>query len=84
MFLKEIIMAKHLCTIIAGTGSYIPTRRILNSYFLDVDFYGPDKERIKHTKGDKKGQITPASEIIHKFWEITGIKERRYADDRIC
>ncbi|UCH84660.1 MAG: ketoacyl-ACP synthase III [Candidatus Latescibacterota bacterium] len=58
-------------TTIVGTGSYIPTRRIPNSYFLDREFYDPDGNRI-----DRDG-----AEVIEKFEAITGIKERRYVTD---
>ncbi len=58
-------------TIISGSGSYIPTEKILNSQFLDRDFYSPDGEKLSQ----------PNEEIIEKFYEITGIKERRYVTD---
>jgi 3-oxoacyl-[acyl-carrier-protein] synthase III len=58
-------------SIITGTGSYIPTRKIVNAYFLDHDFYGADGKKLAR----------PNAEIIAKFQEITGIQERRYVTD---
>ena len=54
--------------VIAGSGSYIPTRKISNDYFLNHTFYGTDGIRL-----DKANE-----EIIRKFKDITGISERRY------
>jgi len=64
-------MDKKIYTVIVGTGSYVPTRIITNDYFLDAEFYDP---------ADNKRFETPNSEIIRKFFEITNIEERRYAD----
>ncbi|UCG53436.1 MAG: ketoacyl-ACP synthase III [Candidatus Latescibacterota bacterium] len=58
-------------TAITGTGCYIPTERIFNSYFLDHEFYDEGGQRIDRT----------AQEIIEKFEAITEIKERRYVTD---
>ncbi len=57
--------------IITGTGSYIPTRKVDNSYFLENEFFSIDGKRIPKSN----------EEIIRKFQEITCIKERRYATD---
>jgi 3-oxoacyl-[acyl-carrier-protein] synthase-3 len=57
--------------IITGTGSYIPTRKVDNSYFLKNEFYSGEGKRIPRSN----------EEIIRKFQEITCIKERRYATD---
>ena len=65
-------MDKKIYTVIAGTGSYIPGRIITNDFFLDAEFYDP----ATNTKFE-----TPNSEIIRKFYEITNIEERRYAED---
>ena len=62
---------KKIYSIIKATGSYIPTRIIKNSYFLNQTFYETDGTRI-----DK-----PAEEIIEKFNKITDIEERRYVTD---
>jgi len=59
-------------TVITGTGSCIPSRKIPNEAFLDHTFYR------------EAGQPYPAGEtarIVAKFAEITGISERRYATD---
>jgi 3-oxoacyl-[acyl-carrier-protein] synthase III len=57
--------------IITGTGSYIPTQKIENLYFLDHTFYSPDGQKLEK----------PNADIIKKFTEITCIKERRYVTD---
>ena len=64
-------MNNKLSTLITASGSYIPTRAIKNEAFLNSFFY------------DHKGQplAKDNSEIIRKFEEITGIKERRYVTD---
>ena len=66
-------MEHSLCTIISGTGSYIPDRVVPNSDFLSNAFLERDG-----TPFDKSNE-----ETIQKFREITGIEERRYADDNI-
>lgn len=58
-------------SVITGTGSYIPSRRIKNENFLSTEFYDTDGTRL-----DKANQ-----EIIDKFLEITTIAERRYISD---
>jgi len=57
-------------TIITGTGSYIPNARILNSDFLKSTFYETNGSALL------KDSLT----ITEKFSEITGIRERRYAE----
>ena len=64
-------MNKKIYTVIVGTGSYVPTRVIANDYFLDAEFYDPSTNQKFET---------PNSEIIRKFFEITNIEERRYAE----
>lgn len=66
-------MAKTLRSIITGTGSYIPPNKVTNQDFLDRRFLNADGSPFDKTN----------EEIIQKFEEITGIKERRYADDDI-
>jgi 3-oxoacyl-[acyl-carrier-protein] synthase III len=56
-------------TVIAGTGSHIPTQVVQNDHFLGHEFHGPDGRPI-----DK-----PNEEILRQFESITGIRERRYA-----
>ncbi|WP_340106967.1 3-oxoacyl-ACP synthase III family protein [Rhodohalobacter sp. 8-1] len=58
-------------TIITGTGSYIPDNVVTNEDFLDNKFLQKNGEPF-----DKSNR-----EIIEKFQQITGIRERRYADD---
>ena len=64
-------MNKKVYTVIVGTGSYIPGRIIANDFFLNAEFYDPAT--------NKRFEI-PNSEIIRKFYEITNIEERRYAE----
>jgi len=67
-------MNKNTYSIIAGTGSYIPTRTVPNENFLGNEFYDSDGRKL-----DRANQ-----EIIEKFGKITGIAERRYvADDLV-
>jgi 3-oxoacyl-[acyl-carrier-protein] synthase-3 len=58
-------------TVIAGTGSHIPSVVVPNQHFLGYDFHGPDQKRI-----DKSN-----AEILRQFESITGIRERRYGPD---
>ncbi|NOQ27928.1 MAG: ketoacyl-ACP synthase III [Bacteroidales bacterium] len=68
-------MSKSIYSVITGTGSYIPTRRIKNEDFLNVEFFESNGLKI-----EKSNQ-----EIIDKFLEITTIAERRYVtDDLSC
>jgi len=64
-------MESQVYAVITGTGSYIPPQTIPNSNFLSNTFF------------DKNGEPYDRSneEIVQKFEEITGIKERRYAAD---
>ena len=64
-------MKKKRYSVISGTGSYIPENKVTNDSFLQNEFLTTEGEKIK---ADNK-------EIISKFEEITGIKERRYAED---
>ena len=58
-------------SIITGTGSYIPDVVIANSSFLNNEFFEAD--------GSTTGKSNHV--VIQKFTEITGIKERRYAQE---
>ena len=58
-------------TVIAGTGSHIPSVVVPNEHFLDSDFHGPDQKRIDRSN----------DEILRQFEAITGIRERRYVPD---
>ncbi len=60
-------------TIITGTGKYIPNRIIKNSAFGHHVFYTEDGQPIQ----------TPPAEVTEKFRQITGIEERRYAEENL-
>jgi 3-oxoacyl-[acyl-carrier-protein] synthase-3 len=66
-------MNTDIYSIITGTGSYIPERRIPNSAFSDHIFL--DENGNKYDRSNE--------EIIQKFEAITGIKERRYVNDNL-
>jgi len=58
-------------TVIAGTGSHIPSVVVPNAAFLRHEFHGPDQKPISKSN----------EEILTQFESITGIRERRYAPD---
>ena len=58
---------------ITGTGSYIPKIVQNNIKFLDRTFYDTNGDKIESKN----------EEIIEKFQKITGIRERRYAEDKL-
>ena len=60
-----------LCSVITGTGIYLPARKIKNEDFLNHEFY--ESSGLKLEKNNQ--------EIIDKFLEITTIAERRYVKD---
>ena len=64
-------MEKKLYSVIVGTGSYVPAKRVLNSDFLSKTFFDANGERLKKSN----------QETIDKLAEITGIRERRYAEN---
>jgi 3-oxoacyl-[acyl-carrier-protein] synthase-3 len=66
-------MNKTIYSVITGTGSYIPPKSIKNDDFLGNVFYEKDGRILEKTN----------REIIDKFFEITTIAERRYANDNI-
>jgi 3-oxoacyl-[acyl-carrier-protein] synthase-3 len=57
--------------IITATGSYIPTLKVPNEYFIGHEFYGPEGTRLEK----------PNQDIISQFQDITCINERRYITD---
>ncbi|MCP4177872.1 MAG: ketoacyl-ACP synthase III [bacterium] len=57
-------------SVIVGSGSFIPTKKIYSSDFLNSEFYDSNGSRIEKEN----------SEIIEKFEEITKITIRRYVD----
>ena len=73
--MKQQKMPSKIYAIIAGSGSYIPTKRIPNSDFLNSTFLESTGEPVTR----------PNAEIISKFKQITGIDERRYVEDEyVC
>jgi 3-oxoacyl-[acyl-carrier-protein] synthase III len=60
-------------SVITGTGCYIPPVIQSNSDFARNTFY---------TEGNLPIE-TPATEVVEKFRQITGIEERRYANDEL-
>jgi len=60
-------------SVITGTGCYIPSSIKSNKDFLSSDFYSEQSEKID----------LPNETIVEKFKAITGIEERRYADDNM-
>ncbi len=65
-------MTQALSTVIVATGSCIPGRRVVNEDFLAHRLF-EDYGKPFDPAGNAK--------IIERFQEITGISERRYADD---
>jgi 3-oxoacyl-[acyl-carrier-protein] synthase-3 len=61
-------------TVIIGTGSCIPKRRVPNSDFMDHQFF------LNH---DEPLDRSDNASIVTKFQEITDIAERRYVDDGV-
>ena len=66
-------MNSSIYSVITGTGSYIPSRRIKNEDFLTNEFYDIDGKKLEKTN----------QEIIDKFLEITTIAERRYVNHNL-
>jgi len=64
-------MEKKLYSVITGTGSYVPVKRVSNADFLDKVFFDASGEKLKKSN----------QETIGKLSEITGIRERCYAAD---
>jgi 3-oxoacyl-[acyl-carrier-protein] synthase III len=64
-------MEKKLYSVITGTGSYVPVKRVSNSDFLGMTFFDGNGEKLKKSN----------QETIDKLSEITGIRERRHAAD---
>lgn len=56
---------------ITGSGSYIPSNKILNTNFSENVFLNEDGTPFKHNN----------QTVIDKFYKITGIEERRYANE---
>src|SRR5580698_364319 len=60
-------------TLITGTGSFIPDEIRSNEDFARAEFYDGDHQRL----------LNGALESIRKFEKITGIAQRRYANDHL-
>ena len=60
-----------LCSVITGTGSYIPPDIQSNKDFFQHVFYTDTHHRLE----------APSAEVVEKFRQITGISNRRYASD---
>lgn len=64
-------MGERRWSVIVGSGSYLPARKVGNEAFAGARFL--DAEGAPFAQ--------PTAEIIDKFHRITGITERRYVDD---
>ena len=64
-------MRRDMYSVIVGTGSYVPTKKVHNRDFLRSVFYDSSKNKIEKAN----------EEIIKKFKQITDITERRYVTD---
>ena len=71
---EQNLMPEKLYSVITGTGSYIPPRRVKNANFHDNRFFA-----------DYGKPLDPAGNqvITRKFEEITDIVERRYVEDNL-
>jgi 3-oxoacyl-[acyl-carrier-protein] synthase-3 len=56
---------------ITGSGSYIPNNKVVNEDFFQNTFLNENGTPFKHNN----------TTVIDKFYKITGIQERRYAED---
>ncbi len=66
-------MRKNIHSVIIGTGSYTPTKRVHNKDFLKNEFYDSEGRKIQKAN----------EEIINTLERITGITERRYVTDNL-
>jgi 3-oxoacyl-[acyl-carrier-protein] synthase-3 len=71
-YLKQTTFLFMISSVITGTGSYIPTIKKENEKFATHRFLNTDGTEIQ----------SPNEVIIDKFKSITGIEERRYADQK--
>jgi 3-oxoacyl-[acyl-carrier-protein] synthase III len=62
-----------LRTIITGSGAYIPPCITTNQDFAQHLFYSENQQPL----------ATPPGELVEKFRQITGIRERRYVPDNL-
>lgn len=64
-------MNKKKYSVITGSGKYLPSQKVENSYFLNSNFY--------NTEGEKNPK--PIENIVATLQKITEIEERRYVED---
>ncbi|HZK69563.1 MAG TPA: ketoacyl-ACP synthase III [Paludibacter sp.] len=64
-------MSNKIYSVITGTGSYIPAKKVINADFEKYEFFEESGKKIEK----------PTKEITDKFFEITTIAERRYVSD---
>ena len=69
--LPQAVTAPRRWSVIVGSGSYLPSRKVGNEEFAAAQFFDADGSAFEQ----------PTAEIIDKFLRITGIAERRYVDD---
>ncbi|MFA5462938.1 MAG: ketoacyl-ACP synthase III [Dysgonamonadaceae bacterium] len=62
---------KKIYSVITGTGSYVPEKKMANKDFLSHEFYDASGTKLPNQNQD----------IVDKFLEITTISERRYVED---
>ena len=62
---------KKIYSVITGTGSYVPEKKVTNDDFLSHEFYDSTGVRLANDN----------REIVDKFLEITTIAERRHVED---
>lgn len=64
-------MSQNIYSVIIGTGCHLPSKTVTNEDFLDHEFFDPDGKKFDKTN----------EQIIQKFEQITGIRERKYVED---
>ena len=64
-------MSTNRYSVITGTGSYLPEKKVKNEDFLEFEFYESNGKKIEKDN----------AYVINKFKEITTIEERRYVTD---
>jgi 3-oxoacyl-[acyl-carrier-protein] synthase-3 len=62
---------KRIYSVITGTGSYVPEKKVTNDDFLSHEFYDSSGVKLANDNRD----------IVDKFLEITTIAERRHVED---
>jgi len=62
---------------VAGTGSYLPSEVIPNSFFENRDLYAYDGEGDRILYDQEGNKVLPRRVTSDKIYELTGIRERR-------